>query len=141
MKKYNWGIIGNGWIAHDMADALNAVNGEIYAAAGVNETTLKDFAQEKHVQHVYTDPDKMIADPNVDVVYIATPHTFHYDYIKEALNANKHVFCEKAITVNARQFDEVEKMAKEKGLILTEGFTLIICPSIKKSLILLSRVN
>ena len=60
MKKYNWGIIGNGWIAHDMADALNAVNSEIYAAAGVNETTLKDFAQEKHVQHVYTDPDKMI---------------------------------------------------------------------------------
>ena len=45
MKKYNWGIIGNGWIAHDMADALNAVNGEIYAAAGVNETTLIDFAQ------------------------------------------------------------------------------------------------
>lgn len=131
MKKYNWGIIGNGWIAHDMADALNAVNGEIYAAAGVNETTLKDFAQEKHVQHVYTDPDKMIA----------TPHAFHYDYIKKALNANKHVFCEKAITVNARQFDEVEKMAKEKGLILTEGFTLIICPSIKKSLILLSRAN
>lgn len=83
MKKYNWGIIGNGWIAHDMADALNAVNGEIYAAAGVNETTLKDFAQEKHVQHVYTDPDKMIADPNVDIVYIATPHAFHYDYIKK----------------------------------------------------------
>lgn len=132
MKKYNWGIIGNGWIAHDMADALNAVNSEIYAAAGVNETTLKDFAQEKYVQHVYTDPDKMIADPNVDIVYIATPHTFHYDYIKKALNANKHVFCEKAITVNARQFDEVEKMAKEKGLILTEGFTLYHMPIYKK---------
>ena len=115
MTKYNWGIIGNGWIAHDMADALNAVNGEIYAVSGVNENALREFAKEKHVQHVYTDPDKMIADPNIDIVYIATPHTFHYEYIKKVLNAGKHVFCEKAITVNARQFDEVDKLAKEKG--------------------------
>lgn len=132
MKKYNWGIIGNGWIAHDMADALNAVNGEIYAVAGVTEDKLREFAKEKHVQHVYTDPDKMIVDPNIDIIYVATPHTFHYDYIKKALNANKHVFCEKAITVNARQFDEVEKLAKEKGLILTEGFTLYHMPIYKK---------
>lgn len=89
MTKYNWGIIGNGWIAHDMADALNAVNGEIYAVSGVNENALREFAKEKHVQHVYTDPDKMIADPNIDIVYIATPHTFHYEYIKKALNAGK----------------------------------------------------
>lgn len=132
MTKYNWGIIGNGWIAHDMADALNAVNGEIYAVSGVNENALREFAKEKHVQHVYTDPDKMIADPNIDIVYIATPHTFHYEYIRKALNAGKHVFCEKAITVNARQFDEVEKLAKEKGLILTEGFTLYHMPIYKK---------
>ena len=82
MKKFNWGIIGTGWIAHDMADALNKVNGEIYAAANPNEEALNNFVQEKHVQHAFTDPDKMIADPNVDIIYIATPHTFHYDYIK-----------------------------------------------------------
>lgn len=56
----------------------------------------------------------MIKDPNIQIIYIATPHTFHYDYIKKALNAGKHVLCEKAITVNADQFDEVEKLAKEK---------------------------
>lgn len=134
MKKYNWGIIGTGWIAHDMADALNAVNGEIYAVANPNEESLKQFTKEKHVQKFYTNPDEMINDPNVDIVYIATPHTFHYEYIKKALNAGKHVFAEKAITVNARQFDEVEKLAQEKGLILTEGFTLYHMPIYKKVL-------
>lgn len=132
MKKYNWGIIGTGWIAHDMADALNDVNGEVYAAANYNKESLKQFAEEKHVKHTFTNPDEMITDPNIDIIYIATPHTFHYEYIKKALNAGKHVFCEKAITVNARQFDEVEKLAKEKGLILTEGFTLYHMPIYQK---------
>lgn len=132
MKKYNWGIIGTGWIAHDMADALNAVNGEIYAAANMNVESLNSFIQEKHIKHAYINPDDMILDPKVDIIYIATPHTFHYEYIKKALNAGKHVFCEKAITINASQFDEVEKLAKEKGLILTEGFTLYHMPIYQK---------
>lgn len=132
MTKYNWGMIGTGRIAHEMADALNTVNGEVYAVADVNEEMLKKFAAKKHIKKTYTDPDKMIADPNIDIIYIATPHTFHYEYIKKALNAGKHVFCEKAITVNACQFDEVEKLAKEKGLILTEGFTLYHMPIYKK---------
>lgn len=134
MKKYNWGIIGTGWIAHEMADALNAVNGEVYAAANMNKDALEKFAAEKQVKKTYTNPDEMINDLNIDIIYIATPHTFHYDYIKKALNAGKHVFCEKAITVNARQFDEVEKMAKEKDLILTEGFTLYHMPIYQKVL-------
>lgn len=134
MKKYNWGMIRTGWIAHEMADALNAVNGEVYAVADVNEEMLEKFAKEKHITHTFTNPDEMIADPNIDIIYIATPHTFHYEYIKKALNANKHVFAEKAMTVNARQFDEVEKLAKEKGLILTEGFTLYHMPIYQKVL-------
>ncbi len=73
-------------------------------------------------------PEALIADPNVDIIYIATPHTFHYPYIKKALNAGKHVFAEKAITVNAKQFDEVAQLAKDKGLILTEGLTLFHMP-------------
>lgn len=82
MKTFNWGIIGTGWIAHDMADALNKVNGEIYVAANPNEEALRAFVQEKHVQHAFTNPDEMIKDPSIDIIYIATPHTFHYDYIK-----------------------------------------------------------
>ncbi|CAJ1174959.1 trans-1,2-dihydrobenzene-1,2-diol dehydrogenase [Companilactobacillus paralimentarius DSM 13238 = JCM 10415] len=128
MKKYNWGMIGTGWIAHEMADALKAVNGEIYGVSNMNVEKMAKFAQEKGIQHQYSNPTDMINDPNVDVIYIATPHTFHYQYIKEALNAGKHVFCEKAITVNAEQFDEVQNLAKKKNLILTEGFTLLHMP-------------
>ncbi|ETY73268.1 Gfo/Idh/MocA family protein [Lactiplantibacillus fabifermentans] len=128
MKKYNWGMIGTGWIAHEMADAINDVNGQVYAVADVNEDMLKKFAAEKHIAKTFTDANAMIADPNVDVIYIATPHTYHFGYIKAALNAGKHVFCEKAITVNARQFDEVQQLAADKHLILTEGFTLYHMP-------------
>lgn len=55
-------------------------------------------------------------------------HTYHYQYIRVALEAGKHIFCEKAITVNTKQFDKVEAIAKEKGLILTEGLTLYHMP-------------
>ena len=128
MTNYNWGMIGTGWIAHEMADALNRENGSIYAVADVNADMLKKFALEKHIAKTYTDPDALIADPNVDVIYIATPHTYHYPYIKKALNAGKHVLAEKAITVNAKQFDDVQQLAMHKGLILSEGLTLYHMP-------------
>ncbi|KRN97584.1 Gfo/Idh/MocA family protein [Companilactobacillus kimchiensis] len=128
MTKYNWGMIGTGWIAHEMADALNAVNGEIYGVSDRNAEQMAKFAQEKGIQHQFENPSDMINDPKIDVIYIATPHTYHYQYIKEALNAGKNVFCEKAITVNSAQFDEVQKLAQEKQLILTEGFTLLHMP-------------
>ncbi|MDF4188026.1 Gfo/Idh/MocA family oxidoreductase [Ligilactobacillus salivarius] len=132
MHKYNWGIIGTGWIAHEMADALNEVNSEIYAVSNPNEESLYKFAKEKNVKHTFINPDEMITDPNVDIIYIATPHISHYDYIKKALNAGKHVFAEKAITISAKQLDEVIALAKSKNLILTEGFTLYHMPIYEK---------
>lgn len=132
MHKYNWGIIGTGWIAHEMADALNEVNGEIYAVSNPNEESLYKFAKEKNVKHTFINPDEMITDPDVDIIYIATPHISHYDYIKKALNAGKHVFAEKAITTSAKQLDEVIALAKSKNLILTEGFTLYHMPIYEK---------
>ncbi|MFC6323232.1 Gfo/Idh/MocA family protein [Companilactobacillus baiquanensis] len=126
--KYNWGMIGTGWIAHEMADALNKVNGTIYGVADLNEAKLQKFASEKKISNTYVDPDEMINDPKIDIIYIATSHTYHFDYIKKALNAGKHVFCEKAITVNAKQFDEVKTLADQKNLILTEGLTLLHMP-------------
>ncbi|WP_281164463.1 Gfo/Idh/MocA family protein [Liquorilactobacillus sicerae] len=128
MKKYNWSIIGSGWIAGEMADALQAVNGEIYAVSARNQTKLKQFAQAKGIKKVFADPLDMINDPQTDVVYIATPHITHYQFIKAALAAGKHVFCEKAITINDQQFNEVEELARQKHLLLTEGFTLFHMP-------------
>ncbi|MFD1670669.1 Gfo/Idh/MocA family protein [Agrilactobacillus yilanensis] len=128
MTKLNWGMIGTGWIAHEMADALNTVNGEIYGVTGVNQEKLQRFAAEKQIQHTFANAEALIADPKIDIVYIATPHTTHYEFIKQALNAGKHVLAEKAITVNERQFDEVQKLAQDKGLLLMEGFTIYHMP-------------
>lgn len=132
MKKYNWAVVGTGWAAGDMANALNKENHEIYAVVNPHKEHADEFAEKHKITKVYYDYSEMLADPKVDIVYIATPHTFHYEQIKQALNAGKHVLCEKAITVNAAQFDEVEKLAQEKNLILMEGFTLYHMPIYKK---------
>ncbi|MCB7430633.1 Gfo/Idh/MocA family oxidoreductase, partial [Erysipelatoclostridium ramosum] len=72
--------------------------------------------------HCY-DIDHLLADEQVDIIYIATPHTYHYDYIMRALQHGKHVLCEKAITVNHKQLQEAMALAQRKQLILMEAMT------------------
>ena len=111
MRKLNWGILGTGWIAHEMGEALNAVNGEIYAVCDVNLESAKKYAEEFGVKKAYGSADEMIADENVDIVYIATPHNLHYQFMLKSVQAGKHVFCEKSITVNSRQLEECVAVA------------------------------
>lgn len=132
MKKYNWAILGTGIIGREMAAALNEVNGEIYAVGDINLEKAQEFAEEFKITNVYNDCDEMIKNPNVDIVYIATPHNLHYEYLLKAVKNGKHVFCEKAITVNAKQLDEVAAIAKEKKLVVAEGMTLYHMPLYKK---------
>ena len=132
MKKYNWAILGTGNIGREMATALNEVNGEIYAVGNRNLEKAKAFAEEFHVENVYDNCDEMIKDPKIDIVYIATPHNLHYEYLLKSIKNGKHVFCEKAITVNAKQLDEVVAIAKEKKLVIVEGMTMFHMPLYKK---------
>ena len=132
MKKYNWAILGTGNIGREMATALNEVNGEVYAVGDINLGKAQEFAQEFKVANVYNDCDAMIENPNVDIVYISTPHNLHYEYLLKAVKNGKHVFCEKAITVNAKQLDEVVAIAKEKNLVIAEGMTMFHMPLYKK---------
>jgi len=130
--KYNWGIVGTGWIAHEMGDALKNVNGEIYAVCDANLAGAQKYATEYGVKKAYGSFDELLEDSLIDIVYIATPHNFHYDMMKKALEKNKHVFCEKAITVNDRQLEECVAIAKEKNLIISDGVTLLHMPLYKK---------
>lgn len=132
MKKLNWGIIGTGWIATELAEALNRVNGEIYAVCDVNLELAQKYADKYGVQKAYDNADTMISDNNVDIVYIATPHNLHYQFLIQALKAGKHVFCEKAITVNDQQLEEAVAIAKEKDLVICDGVTLFHMPLFKK---------
>ena len=132
MKKYNWAILGTGLIGREMAAALKEVNGEIYAVANRSIEKSKAFGEEFGVTKVYDSCDKMLEDPNVDIVYISTPHNVHYEYLLKAVKNNKHVLCEKAITVNSRQLEEVVAIAKEKNLVVAEAMTLFHMPLYKK---------
>ena len=130
--EYNWGIVGTGWIAHEMGDALKNVHGKIYAVCDANLAGAQKYAEEYDVKHAYGSFDELLADSAIDIVYIATPHNFHYEMMKKALENNKHVFCEKAITVNDRQLEECVAIAKEKNLIISDGVTLLHMPLYKK---------
>ena len=132
MKKLKWGILGPGNIARDFAKALNRVNGEVYAVASRNKERAEKFARENNVKKAYGSYDEIIKDKDIDVVYIATPHSNHYEYIIKSLNNNKHVLCEKAITVNERELEEALKIAREKNLVLEEAMTLFHMPLYEK---------
>ena len=132
MKKFNWGIVGTGWIAHEMGDALKLVNHEIYAVCDVTLEGAKKYQDEYGVLHTYDSLENMLENPDIDIIYIATPHNLHYQMMMQALNHGKHVFCEKAITVNNHQLEEAVALAKSKNLIICDGCTLLHMPLFKQ---------
>lgn len=132
MEKINWGILGTGQIAHEMGEALKAVNGGIYAVCGTSLEKAQAYQKEFGVEKAYGSVQEMLADEKTDIVYIATPHNSHYEWILRALEAGKHVFCEKSITVNSRQLEECMSVAAKKGLVICDGTTLLHMPLYKK---------
>lgn len=132
MKKYNWGILGTGNIAREMGRALLEVNGEIYAAGSRSLESVEQFAKEFPIQKIYENCHEMLKDPNIDIIYIATPHNSHYEYLLEAVKNKKNVLCEKAITVNGKQLDEVLEIAKKNNVVVAEAMTIYHMPLYKK---------
>ncbi|MVX67168.1 gfo/Idh/MocA family oxidoreductase [Clostridium chromiireducens] len=132
MNKINWAILGPGTIAEDFARAINEVNGSLYSVGSRNIEKAKEFAKKYNAEKAYGDYDEMLRDEEIDVVYISTPHCNHYEYIMKSLNNNKNVFCEKAITVNGKQLEEIVELAKEKNLIVAEAMTIYHMPLYKK---------
>lgn len=132
MNKLNWAILGPGAIAADFAKAIIEVNGSVYAVASRTLEKAKEFASKYNVEKVYGSYEEMLTDDEIDVVYISTPHSNHYEYIMQSLKHNKHVFCEKAITVNNDQLREAVDLAEQKNLIIAEAMTIYHMPLYKK---------
>lgn len=137
MNHLNWGIIGPGGIAEDFGKAIKEVNGEIYGVWGRNSQKSHAYANQLSVRHVYENMEDLLQDERIDIVYIATPHQLHYSMILDALNHNKHVLCEKAITVNGEQLREIIDLAESKELIVAEAMTIYHMPLYKKLLTLI----
>lgn len=132
MNNINWAILGPGTIAADFAKAIEEVNGGVYSVGSRNLEKAKKFASNINVEKIYGNYEEMLEDKNIDVVYISTPHCNHYEYIMKSLQNNKHVFCEKAITVNGNQLREISNLAKEKNLVVAEAMTIYHMPLYKK---------
>ena len=132
MKKLNWAILGPGLIATEFAHALLNVHGEIYAVGSRTLEKAEAFAKKYQVQKAYGSYDELLADSNVDVVYISTPHCNHYEYIMKSLHQNKHVLCEKAITVSSSELKEITELAATKNLVVSEAMTIYHMPLYEK---------
>lgn len=132
MDKIKWAILGPGTIAADFAKAIIAANGSIYAVGARTLAKATDFARKYHIEIAYGNYEEMLKDDGIDLVYIATPHSNHYEYIMKSLQSNKHVFCEKAITVNSQQLRKIITLAEQKNLIVAEAMTIYHMPLYKK---------
>ena len=116
------GIIGAGSIAGTMAGTIREMDcAQNYAVAARDYGRAAEFAQTYGFEKAYGSYEELVEDAGVELVYIATPHSHHYEHIKLCLNHGKHVLCEKSFTVNESQAREVLALAREKKLLLTEA--------------------
>lgn len=126
------GILGAGRIAVTLAETMNKMpEVECYGVASRDLEKAKVFAKEHGFQHAFGSYEGMLADEEVELIYIATPHSHHYRHMKMCLDAGKHILCEKSFTVNEKQAEEIFRIAKEKKLLVTEAIWTRYMPSRK----------
>jgi scyllo-inositol 2-dehydrogenase (NADP+) len=134
MKTYRWGILGTGFIARKMADALPFVpQSKLYAVASRKIETANAFAKEYAVEKAYGSYEALVQDPEVDIVYVATPHNLHHDNTILSLNYGKHVLCEKPLAVNGREVRNMIAKARETKLFLMEALWSRFLPNVIKA--------
>ncbi|MBQ7954922.1 MAG: Gfo/Idh/MocA family oxidoreductase [Lachnospiraceae bacterium] len=125
-------ILAPGKIAGKMAKAVSGIlDIEKYAVASRSLERARDFAKEWNFEKAYGSYEEMLKDPEVELVYVASPHSHHFEHAKMCLEAGKHVLVEKAFTVNAAQARELISLSREKGLLLAEAIWTRYMPSRK----------
>ena len=137
MKTIKWGIIGTGIIASAFAEALNSLdNTELAGVASRDLTRARGFADRFHIRNAYASYEELARDPEIDVVYIATPHTEHKDNAALCIKNGKAVLCEKPITINQKETQHIIDLAKEYNVFLMEAMWTKLTLGIDQSMIL-----
>lgn len=116
-----WGILSTGGISTMMTKDLLLTGHRVTAVGARALESAQAFASEHGIPSAYGSYDELVAADDVDVIYVGTPHPFHAEHAKLALNAGKHVLVEKSFTVNAAQAQELVDLAAEKGLVVLEA--------------------
>lgn len=129
------GILGPGNIAEKMAYTINQMDdAQCYAVASRDLERAKAFAEKFGIPKAYGSYEELAEDPDVELIYIAVPHSHHYMYMKMCLEHGKPVLCEKAFTANAAQAKEILELSKEKGIFVGEAIWTRYMPSRKSSM-------
>lgn len=131
VKKIKWGIMGTGWIAEKFAEDLAHVgNGEGLAAGSRTKESATKFAEKFGLPRAYGSYEELVNDPDIDAIYVATPHPYHRENVLTALNAGKAVLCEKPFTVNSAELEQLISSAKQQNLFLMEAMWTRFLPPI-----------
>lgn len=134
MKKVRWGILGAGNIARTFVKDMEYVsNGVVQAVASRSLASATDFALRYSIPTAHGDYQALYADPEIDAIYIATPHSFHLQQTLSSIKANKSVLCEKPITVNPEQCLKLMHKVRETDNSLMEALWTYFLPAIQKA--------
>jgi predicted dehydrogenase len=122
MDKNNVGIVGLGWPGRRHAEGIQQSGlGHLYAACDLNEERRKKFAARYSPEKVFSSYEEMLTDPNLEVVVVSLPNALHFPGTLKALQARKHVLCEKPPTLNAEQMRQLHGEAEQRGLVYFFG--------------------
>jgi len=134
-RKIRWGILSTGHIAGRFAEALALLpDAELAAVGSRTQATADAFAARYGAARAHGSYGDLAADPNVDVVYIGTPHTLHLENALTCMRAGKAVLCEKALTINAREAEEMVRVARQERVFLMEAMIPRHIPLLHKAL-------
>lgn len=124
----NIGIVGTGDIAKQFATQIDKSKYEIVSMFNHREASLIPFAKDNEIENYTTNYDEFLSNSNLECVYIGSPNQTHYTYAKQALEAGKHVLCEKVMVLSGDQAKELFELAESKNLVLLEAVTLFYMP-------------
>lgn len=140
-RTLRWGVVATGRIAQKVTrDLARLENAQLYAVSSRSKASAQAFAEVHGFTASYHDGpsgagyQQLFADPHVDVVYVATPHAQHFEVVHAALEAGKHVLCEKPFTINAGEARELVSLANNRGLFLMEAVWTRFLPATRRAL-------
>lgn len=134
-RKYKWGILAPGKMSLKFTRGLKLLeNAELYSVGSRDLSRARDFASENGFQKYYGSYEEFAADPDLEIVYIASPHSHHHEHTMLCLKYGKHVICEKAFAINSAEVEEMIDEAKIRNLFLMEALWPPFQPFYKKAL-------
>jgi predicted dehydrogenase len=131
-KALGWGILATGWIAGLFAQDLAAVGLTVAAVGSRSKEKARAFADRYAIPNAHGSYEDLVADPDVDIVYIATPHPYHVSAAMLALQAGKHVLIEKPFALNGRDAKTIVEEARKKNLVVLEAMWTRFLPHMKR---------